>query len=92
MRTNSGNNMLKKIIYAITAVLVLISIYLVFFIAPIPIDPGSAAGDPNNFKIFYFHLPIAISAYLSFAIVFVFKYPVPSKQETKMGYVIVISS
>lgn len=71
MRTNSGNNMLKKIIYAITAVLVLISIYLVFFIAPIPIDPGSAAGDPNNFKIFYFHLPIAISAYLSFAIVFV---------------------
>ena len=71
MRTNSGNNMLKKIIYAITAVLVLISIYLVFFIAPIPIDPGSAAGDPNNFKIFYFHIPIAISAYLSFAIVFV---------------------
>ena len=42
-----------------------------FFIAPIPIDPGTAAGDPNNFKIFYFHLPIAISAYLSFAIVFV---------------------
>ena len=63
--------MLKKIIYAITPVLILISVYFVFFIAPIPIDPGSAAGDPNNFKIFYFHLPIAISAYLSFAVVFV---------------------
>ncbi|NJD54524.1 MAG: cytochrome C assembly protein [Candidatus Methanoperedens sp.] len=63
--------MLKKIIYAITAALILISVYFVFFVAPIPIDPGSAAGDPNNFKIFYFHLPIAISAYLSFAVVFV---------------------
>ncbi len=63
--------MLKKIVYSITVVLILISVYLVFFIAPIPIDPGSAAGDPNNFKIFYFHLPIAISAYLSFFIVFV---------------------
>lgn len=71
MRTNSENNMLKKILYALTVILVLISMYLLFFVAPVPIDPGSAAGDPNNFKIFYFHLPIAISAYLSFAIVFV---------------------
>jgi heme exporter protein C len=63
--------MLKKVVYAIAALLVLISMYMVFFVAPIPIDPGSAAGDPNNFKIFYFHLPIAISAYLCFAIVFV---------------------
>lgn len=63
--------MRKKILFSLTAVLILASIYVVFFIAPIPIDPGSAAGDPNNFKIFYFHLPIAISAYISFAIVFV---------------------
>jgi heme exporter protein C len=63
--------MRKKIFYGLTALLILISIYLVFFKAPIPIDTGQAAGDPNNFKIFYFHLPIAISAYLSFAIVFV---------------------
>ena len=63
--------MLKKIVYALTALLVLVSMYMVFFVAPIPIDPGSAAGDPENFRIFYFHLPIAISAYLSFAIVFV---------------------
>ena len=63
--------MRKKILYTLTAVLILVSSYLVFFQAPIPIDPGSAAGDPNNFKIFYFHLPIAISAYLCFAVVFI---------------------
>ncbi|MGB8215833.1 MAG: cytochrome c biogenesis protein [Candidatus Methanoperedens sp.] len=63
--------MRKKILFTLTAVLILVSSYLVFFQAPIPIDPGSAAGDPNNFRIFYFHLPIAISAYLCFAVVFV---------------------
>jgi heme exporter protein C len=63
--------MSKKILFSLTAALILISIYVVFFVAKIPIDPGQAAGDPNDFKIFYFHLPIAISAYLSFAIVFV---------------------
>ena len=63
--------MLKKIFFILTAILILVSGYLVFFIAPIPIDPGRAAGDPNNFKIFYFHLPIAISAYLCFGIVFI---------------------
>jgi heme exporter protein C len=63
--------MRKKILFGLTAALILISIYVVFFVAKIPIDPGQAAGDPNNFKIFYFHLPIAISAYLSFAVVFI---------------------
>lgn len=63
--------MRKKILFTLTAVLILVSSYLVFFQAPIPIDPGSAAGDPNNFKIFYFHIPIAISAYLCFAVVFI---------------------
>jgi len=63
--------MLKKILFTLTAVLMLISIYLVFFVAPIPINPTQAGGDPANFKIFYFHLPIAISAYLAFAIVFI---------------------
>jgi heme exporter protein C len=63
--------MRKKILFSLTAALILISIYVVFFVAKIPIDPGQAAGDPNDFKIFYFHLPIAISAYISFAIVFV---------------------
>lgn len=63
--------MLKKLIFSLAAILMLVSIYVVFFVAKIPINTGSAAGDPNNFKIFYFHLPIAISAYISFAIVFV---------------------
>ncbi len=64
--------MLKKILFALTAVLMLVSVYLVFSgYSPIPVSTKEAAGDPNNFKIFYFHLPIAISAYLGFAIVFV---------------------
>ena len=63
--------MLKKILVSLTVVLILASIYLVFFVAPVPINPGQAAGDRNNFKIFYFHLPIAISSYLGFAIVFI---------------------
>lgn len=63
--------MFKKIFFALTAVSVVVSIYLIFFIAPIPIDPMDAAGDPANFKIFYFHVPIAVTAYVAFAIVFV---------------------
>jgi heme exporter protein C len=63
--------MLKKILYTLTSALILISAYFLFFIAKIPIDTAGAAGDPENFKIFYFHLPIAISAYVSFFIVFI---------------------
>lgn len=63
--------MLKKILYALTTVLILVSAYFLFFIAGIPIDTAGAAGDPENFKIFYFHVPIAISAYLSFFVVFI---------------------
>ncbi len=64
--------MLKKIVFILTAVLLLVSVYLVFSgYAPIPVSSKEATGDPNNFKIFYFHLPVAISAYLAFAIVFI---------------------
>ncbi len=64
--------MLKKIVFILTAVLMLVSVYLVFSgYAPIPVSSKEATGDPNNFKIFYFHLPVAISAYLAFAIVFI---------------------
>ncbi len=75
--------MLKKIIYALTFVLLLISVYLEFFVAPIPIVPGEAAGDANNFKIFYFHIPIAISAYLCFAVVFISSIVYIRKKEQK---------
>lgn len=63
--------MLRKILFSLTAIALIVSIYMIFFIAPIPIDPMEAAGDPVNFKIFYFHVPIAATAYLAFAIVFV---------------------
>jgi heme exporter protein C len=73
--------MIKKIIYAMTVALILISVYIDFFIAPAPTSMG--AGDPNNFKIFYFHLPIAISAYLSFFIVFISSILYLRKKEQK---------
>lgn len=63
--------MFKKTLFSLTAVAIVVSIYLIFFIAPIPIDPLEAGGDPINFKIFYFHVPIAVTAYLAFAVVFV---------------------
>ena len=64
-------NMFKKILFSLTAVAIVISIYLIFFVAPVPVDPMDAGGDPINFKIFYFHVPIAVTAYLAFAVVFV---------------------
>jgi heme exporter protein C len=64
--------MLKKILFALTAVLMIISIFAVFSdYSPIPVSVKNAPGDPANFKIFYFHLPIAISSYLAFAVVFI---------------------
>lgn len=63
--------MFKKTLFSVTAIAIVVSIYLIFFIAPIPINPMDAAGDPLNFKIFYFHVPIATTAYLAFTIVFV---------------------
>lgn len=63
--------MFKKILFSTTAVAIVVSIYMIFFIAPIPIDPMEAGGNPINFKIFYFHVPIAITAYLAFTVVFV---------------------
>ncbi|MFA4934466.1 MAG: cytochrome c biogenesis protein [Candidatus Methanoperedens sp.] len=64
-------NMFKKILFPLTAVAIVISIYMIFFFAPIPVDPMDAGGDPINFKIFYFHVPIAITAYLAFTVVFI---------------------
>ncbi len=63
--------MFKRILFPLTPIALIISIYLIFFVAPIPVDPMDAGGNPINFKIFYFHVPIAITAYLAFAIVFV---------------------
>ena len=64
-------NMFKKILFSLTTVAIVVSIYLIFFVAPVPVDPMDAGGDPINFKIFYFHVPIAAAAYLAFAVVFI---------------------
>ncbi len=61
----------RKSLYLLTAVAIAFSIYLIFFVAPIPIDPMDAGGDPINFKIFYFHVPIAATSYVAFGAVFV---------------------
>jgi len=62
--------MFRKILFLLTPIALIVSIYMIFFLAPVPIDPMDAGGNPINFKIFYFHVPIAITAYLAFAIVF----------------------
>ncbi len=63
--------MLRKMLLSSTAAAIVSAIYLIFFIAPVPIDPMEAGGNPLDFKIFYFHVPIAVTAYLAFAVVFV---------------------
>lgn len=63
--------MFRKTLLLLTAAALIASFYLIFFIAPVPVDPMDAGGDPINFKIFYFHVPIALTAYLAFALVFV---------------------
>ncbi|MFZ3384176.1 MAG: cytochrome c biogenesis protein [Candidatus Methanoperedens sp.] len=62
--------MLRKILFLLTAIALIVSTYMIFFLAPIPVNPMEAVGDPENFKIFYFHVPIAATAYLAFTIVF----------------------
>ncbi|MFQ6073372.1 MAG: cytochrome c biogenesis protein, partial [Methanosarcinales archaeon] len=73
------NQNFKKIFFAITVIVMLIAIYMVFFYAPVPVklERPPDATDPiiwenyrNSFKIFYFHIPIAISAYVALTIVF----------------------
>lgn len=58
----------KKALFGITAVLLGIAIYMVFFFAPIPAE---GPGEPESYRIFYFHVPIAITAYLAFTVVFI---------------------
>jgi heme exporter protein C len=70
----------KKVFMLLTLVLVLAASFMVFVVAPVPVDPGERGpfmtdqewlDYQNSFKTFYFHLPIAITAYIAFAIVFV---------------------
>lgn len=77
------NTTIKKIIFAITIILLLAGTYLIYN-SPVPIDPGTPFGDlsdpvfkqewdnyANSFKIFYFHIPIAWVSYLAFFVTFI---------------------
>ncbi|HJH31759.1 MAG TPA: cytochrome C assembly protein [Methanosarcinaceae archaeon] len=67
MSKKSNQNNLLSIL---TAVVMLIATYMIFFSLPIMRDESGEILD-NSFNIFYFHLPIAITSYLAFFVVFV---------------------
>ena len=55
---------------AAAAILMSLAIYMLFFyLPPMRDEAGDVLG--GSFKIFFFHMPIAITAYLAFAVVFV---------------------
>ncbi len=58
-----------KILAFVTAAFVMMAMYMVFFYLP---AMRSGSGDllDSSFRIFYFHMPLAITAYLAFFIVF----------------------
>ncbi|WP_367343571.1 cytochrome c biogenesis protein [Methanomethylovorans sp.] len=58
-----------KILPVVTTALVLLSMYMTFFYLPI-MRSGSGDVLDSSFRIFYFHMPIAITAYIAFFIVF----------------------
>lgn len=58
-----------RILPVVTTALVLLSMYMIFFYLPI-MRSGSGEVLDSSFRIFYFHMPIAITAYLAFFIVF----------------------
>lgn len=58
-----------RILTVVTTALVLLSMYMIFFYLPI-MRSGSGEVLDSSFRIFYFHMPIAITAYLAFFIVF----------------------
>jgi heme exporter protein C len=62
-------NKTLRILAFVTAALVLMTIYMVFFYLPVMRSVSGELLD-SSFRIFYFHMPIAITAYLAFFIVF----------------------
>lgn len=62
-------NKTLRTLAVVTAALVLMAIYMVFFYLPVMRSVSGELLD-SSFRIFYFHMPIAITAYLAFFIVF----------------------
>lgn len=58
------------VLAGVTATAMLLAIYMLFFYLP-PIRDESGAVLSNSFRIFFFHMPVAIVAYLAFGVLFV---------------------
>jgi len=74
------NSNYKKYLYVSTAILMLMAIVIIFFYAPIPVElnRGLSQTDADwlnenfSYHISYFHIPIAITAYIAFFFVLLF--------------------
>ncbi|MDF1556816.1 MAG: cytochrome c biogenesis protein [ANME-2 cluster archaeon] len=70
----------KKYLYAATAILMVAAIIIIFFYSPVPVklSRGIIESDADwmnrnySFHISYFHIPIALTAYLSFFFVLIY--------------------
>jgi heme exporter protein C len=60
----------SKPFYLFTALMLVVAFGAIFFYLPVMKDPAGNVLD-SSFNIFYFHMPIAIVAYLAFFVVFV---------------------
>ncbi len=72
-----GKNKIYSGLAVLVAILMIISIYMVFCYAPIEKNMGFVQ------KIFYFHLPVAIIPYLAFLITLIFSVVYLVKRERK---------
>jgi len=66
----AANSRKTGVLAALAAGVMLLAVYMIFFYLP-PIRDESGAVLSDSFRIFFFHMPIAITSYLAFAIVFV---------------------
>ena len=62
---SEGHPSLRTVVAAVTGVMMLVDLYLVFMVAP----TDSVLGHVQ--RVFYFHVPIAIMSFLAFFVVFV---------------------
>jgi heme exporter protein C len=58
------------VLATVTAGVMLLAVYMLFFYLP-PIRDESGEVLSGSFRIFFFHMPIAVMAYLAFGVVFV---------------------
>ena len=72
--------LVKRVLIVLSIVFLLSASFMVFYAAPVPVDPGERGqfmseeewrNYQESFKIFYLHLPIAITTYLAFGLLFV---------------------